>query len=267
MDHTYWHRQQQAEPLFPDLVWSRPQNRTQAGKLLIVGGNAHGFAAAGEAYSEAMKAGAGTARVLLPDCLQKTIGRVFEAGEYAPSTPSGSFSKQASAVLFDVSAWSDGVLLAGDFGRNSETAILLETFIAKYKNNLVITQDALDYFTKSAKLILSRKPITLVCSFAQLQKIGMSINYDKAFRFDMDFLRLVETLHDFTTRHPSTIVVKHLENIFVASGGEISTTRLNEDQEIWRLRTAAKAAVWQIQNPTKIFEATTTALATVRDTQ
>ncbi len=73
--------------------------------MLIGGGNAHGFAAAGEAHGEAAKAGIGTARVILPDSLQKTVGKVFEAGEYAPSTPSGSFSQKALAELLDM-AWS-----------------------------------------------------------------------------------------------------------------------------------------------------------------
>lgn len=261
MDHTYWHRQTADKPLFPDLQWSRPENRAHAGKLLIVGGNAHGFAAAGEAYAESIKAGIGVSRVLLPDSLQKTVGRVFEAGEYAPSTPSGSFSKLSLASLLETAQWADGVLLAGDLGRNSETAILLETFTAKHPGALVITHDALDYFVKSPKTLLNQPSTTIVASFAQLQKIGMSAGYDKAFRFDMDFLKLVETLHDFTTKYPASIVVKHLKDIFIASAGQVSTTRLDEDQEIWRVKTAARVSVWQVQNPNKIFEATTTSLA------
>lgn len=260
MDHTYWHRQKAGEPLFPDLLWSRPENRAQAGKLLVVGGNAHGFAAAGEAFAMAMKAGSGTVRVLLPDSLQKTVGRVFEAGEYAPSTPSGSFSKLSLASLIEMSAWADGVLLSGDMGRNSETAVLLEAFASKYSGKLVITQDSLDYFIKSPKSLLNRPSTTLVASFAQLQKIGTNSSYYKAFTFEMDFLKLVETLHDFTTKYPVTIVVKHLKDIFVASAGQVSSTRLEQDQEIWRVNTAARVSVWQIQNPTKIFEATTSAL-------
>src|SRR4051812_45465462 len=129
----YWQKQAATEPLFSDLLWSRPENRAHAGKLLIVGGNAQGLAAPAAAYSAATEAGIGTARVLLPDSLQKTVGRVFEAGEYAPSTPSGSFSRNALAELLAMSNWADGVLLAGDFGRNSETAIMLEQLVAKYE--------------------------------------------------------------------------------------------------------------------------------------
>ncbi|MGC1176527.1 MAG: hypothetical protein WA843_00490, partial [Candidatus Saccharimonadales bacterium] len=71
MDHTYWHKQTAARPLFPDLLWSRPEHKAHAGKLLIVGGNAHGFAAPAEAYSQSQRAGVGVARALLPQPVKK----------------------------------------------------------------------------------------------------------------------------------------------------------------------------------------------------
>lgn len=254
----YWRKQTTDKPLYPDLLWSRPENKAQAGKLLVVGGNAHGFAAAGEAYAEATKAAIGTARVLLPDSLQKTVGRVFEAGEYAPSTPSGSFSQRALAELLTMGQWSDAVLLAGDLGRNSETAILLEQFISKYSGQLTLTKDAADYFTKMPSALLARRDTLLVLSFAQLQKIAVSVRFAAAFIFDMDFLRLIEALHEFTQQHQTAIIIKHLQTIFVAVNGQVSTTKLPKDPETWRVQTAARAAVWWLQNPAKPFEALTT---------
>lgn len=256
----YWLKQTADEPLFPDLMWSRPENRRQAGKLLIVGGNAHGFAAAGDAYSTATKAGIGTCRVLLPDSLQKTVGRVFEAGEYAPSTPSGSFSKRSLAELLSMSQWADAILLAGDFGRNSETAVVLERFIDKYEGRLTIAKDGADYFIKAPAQMLEREDTLLVISFAQLQKLASGARSTTAFTFDMDLIRLVDALHDFTERHPTAIIVKHLDTIFVSLGGKVSTTKLAEDKEIWRVRTAASSTVWWLQNPSKPFEALTTAV-------
>lgn len=257
----YWVKQTADRPLYPDLLWSRPENKRHAGKLLIAGGNAHGFAAAGEAYSEAVKAGIGSARVLLPDSLQKTVGRVFEAGEYAPSTPSGSFSQKALAELQAMSVWADAVLLAGDFGRNSETAILLEKFITKYPGQLTLTKDAADYFIHTPDLLLGRENYLLVLSFAQLQKLATNARFSSAITFEMDFLRLIDALHEFTLDHQATIIVKHLETIFVAAGGQVSTTKLSDDLEIWRVKIAAHASVWRLQNPSKNFEAITAALA------
>ena len=114
---------------FPDLHWSRPENRLHAGKLLVIGGNLHGFAAPAEAYSEADKAGAGAVRVLLPDATQKLIGKFVPEAEYAPSTPSGSFAQLSLNEWLISSSWADHVLLAGDLSRNSETAIVIEKFL------------------------------------------------------------------------------------------------------------------------------------------
>lgn len=261
---NYWQRQEPDKPLFPDLLWSRPENRMQAGKLLIVGGNVHGFAAAGDAYAAATASGIGTARVLLPDSLQAAVGKVFEAGEFAPSTPSGSFGRRALAESLAMSEWSDGVMLAGDFGRNSETAVMLEHLVAKYERQLTITKDAVDYFIKSPGGLLEREKTLLVISFGQLQKLASASGSTTAFTFDMDLLRLVDALHEFTLGHQVSIIVKHLDTIFVAVSGQIVSNKLSEEMEVWRVVTAAEAAVWWLQNPSKPLEALTTSLVADR---
>jgi len=260
MQSEYWHKQASDKPLFPDLLWSRPENRQLAGKLLIIGGNLHGFAAPAEGFQEATKAGVGVARVLLPEALQKTVGSAFEAGEYAPSTPSGSFSQKSLNEFLQASQWAESVLLTGDLGRNSETAILLEKFAEKYAGPLAITKDAADYFTGIPQKVLHRPDTLFVVSLAQLQKLASSAGFTKPFTFNMDLLRLVETLHEFTSTYATSIVVKHLDTLYVATGGEVSTTKLAEDKETWRVITAAHAAVWWLQNPGKPFEALTTAV-------
>ncbi len=262
MERTFWHRQTADKPLFPNLLWSRPENKLHAGKLLVMGGNAFGFVEPAEAFSAAEAAGAGTVRMLLPDSMRTFIGPTFTAGELAPTTPSGSFSQKALGELLPMAEWSDGVLLAGGFGRNSETAILLEKFIEKYSGQLTITQDAADYFTTTPVRVLARSNTTLVVSFAQLQKIATNVHYNTAFTFDTDILRLVDLLHDFSQKQQANIIVKHLENIFVAVNGQVSSTKLEKDLEIWRVKTAAAASVWWMQNPSKTFEALTTSLAT-----
>ena len=51
MAREYWQRQTSEKPLFADVLWSRPENRNLAGKLLIAGGNLYGFAAPAESVS------------------------------------------------------------------------------------------------------------------------------------------------------------------------------------------------------------------------
>lgn len=262
MELDYWHKQTPENPLFSDLLWSRPENTAHAGKLLIAGGNLHGFTNPAAAYAESQKAGIGVARVLLPDALQKTIGKVFEAGEFGPSTPSGSFSQRALGELLPMAAWADATLLAGDLGRNSETAILLEKFADKYSGKLAVTCDAADYFTGTPAAILTRPDTLWVISFAQLQKLAVGAKFTTAFTFDMDMLRLIDALHEFTIQHPAYIIVKHLDNIFTAAHGQVSSTKLQSELPVWRLKTAGRAAVWWLQNPGKPFEALTTSIIT-----
>lgn len=260
MDTSYWQKQTADKPLFPELLWSRPENRQFAGKLLIVGGNLYGFAAAGEAYAAAERAGVGVAHVLLPDALRKLVGHTLEMGEFTPSTPSGSFSQKALAELLPRAAWADGVLVAGDLGRNSETAILLEKFIAAYHGQLILTKDAVDYITASPQTLVGRPETTLVLSFAQLQRLAMQAKFSQAFTFSMDILRLVEALRTFTEQHPLSIVTKHHDSIFAASGGNVSSTKLAADLDVWRVRAAAYASVWLVQNPSRTYPALTTAV-------
>ena len=70
---SYWQKQAPGKPLFPDIEWNKPEQRSQAGRLGIVGGNKLGFVGVGEAYSVALGAGAGEVRALLPDVLKRSM--------------------------------------------------------------------------------------------------------------------------------------------------------------------------------------------------
>lgn len=250
----YWHKQG-SEPLFPDLLWSRPENKAQAGKLLIIGGNSFGFAAVGEAYAVATKAGVGTCRVLLPEAVRKVVGPVMEHADFAPSNPSGGFAQNALSEWLAHAEWADAVLLAGDMGHNSETAIVLEKFLKKYKGMVVLTGDTLDLALSTPDVVYARSGTLAVASMAQLQKLGTAARVTAAFRLGMDLVQLVEALHEFTTQHPIHIITKHHEQMVVAVDGQVSTTKLSPDLDVWRSKTAAAAGVWWLQNSEKPFEA------------
>jgi len=260
MDRDYWLRQKPGTPLFPELEWSRPEHKAAAGKLLVVGGSAHGFAAPAAAYAEAVKAGIGTARVLLPSAVQKIVGRVLENGEFAPSNLSGSFSQKALNELLIYANWADGVLLAGDLSRNSEVAIMLEKFLAKSSAPVTLTKDAVDYITAAPHTVLQRPGTLLVLSLAQLQRLAIASKYPVPIAFSMDLLHVVEWLHGYSAQFAPYLVIKHLSTVFVAVNGQVSTTRVPELWPVWRVRMAAYAATWWVQNPTKVLESLTTAV-------
>ena len=258
MADTYWLKQS-AKPLFPDLHWSRPENKPQAGKLLVIGGNAHGFAAPATAYGAALKAGIGSSRVLLPDKLQKTLGKLMPEAEFAPSTLSGSFSKKALAQLLDSAQWADGVLLAGDFGRNSETAILLDSFLDKHEGQVTLAQDGLDYFLDPNSPLIERVDTLGVINLGKLQKLAKHNRPATPVLHSMMLAELVEILHDWTTGKPGSLITRHADNFIAASGGQVSTTPALQESN-WQIELAAYASVWWLQQPQKAFEALTTAI-------
>lgn len=258
MKPEYWLRQELGKPLFPELEWSRPQNRMHAGKLLVIGGNAHGFAKPAEAYGEALRAGAGTVRALLPDAIQKIVGAIVPEADFAPSTKvSGSFSQKALGEFLAASAWADGVLVAGDLGRNAETAILLEKYLTKSPADITLTQDAVEYATSAPHTVLNREHTLLVLSLSQLQHLGVAAKITKPARLGMDLLHLVQWLHDFTTQYKPFIITTHHDNIIVAVNGKISTTKLAAPPNHWRLKAATHASIWWLQNPSQPFKALT----------
>lgn len=264
MTAEFWQKQAADQPLFPDILWSRPENRQAAGKLLIIGGNSHGFAVPAQAYQTAINSGIGSARVLLPDVLQKTVGPVMAEGEFAPSTPSGGFGKDALNEFLTQANWADGVVLGGELGRNAETSILLEQFVQKYDGPLAITRDAVDYFYHQPALIAERTDTAIVLSLSQLQKLGVALHFGTPFLLSMGLMLLVQALHDFTTQYPAVIITKELDTIVVAQGGRIVTTKLaagpSEGDDPWRVPTATAATVFWLQNPAKPLEAMATSL-------
>lgn len=243
------------KPLFPDMLWSRPENKRFAGKLLIIGGHGQSFNAVSEAYSAAGKAGAGAVRVIVPDKLRKLLLKLFPEAEFAPSTDIGSFSRPALDMFIDVSKWADGVLLAGDFGRNSETAVLLESFIEKYSGPSALAGDALDYFCASPlRAETTRRPNTLLIgSISQMQKMAEP----NLIQQSADFIKIIEQISAWAQNIKPTVITEHSSQLITAVGDNISTTP--KRGPVSNVDLAAYAIVWWLQQPKKHFEAVTSA--------
>ena len=260
MEHPYWHKQTAEKPLYPDIEWSKPQQRSQSGRLAIIGGNNLGFAGVAEAYQLTLKTGVGEVRVLLPDALKKNIPASMTEVIYGATNPSGSLSRDAITQMKATSDWATGVLLIGDAGRNSETAILYENFIHEYKGPLTITRDAIDLIKNSSSALVERPNTLLVASFAQLQKLFQAVYYPKVLTFSMQLTNLVEAIHKFTISYPISIAVFHKDTLLIASGGEVTTTPWDDPMKIWRGATASNAAVYWLWNPSKPLESVTASL-------
>lgn len=254
MSQEYWQKQGQ-EPLFPNLLWSRPETQRGAGKLLIIGGQAQEFANVAECYASAERAGAGTIRVLMPDSTRKLTGNLPSI-EYAPSNQSGSFAREALGALLDASQWADGVLLAGDLGKNSETGLMLENFLLKYFGPLLVTSDARSSLPTTYKDILSRENTVLIINLAGLQKVAAELKLTEPITSTTGNIKLAESLHTISMHHPATIIYLQNDTAWTSSKNRISSTPCQAPENA----IATSITVWFIQNPHKVFESATTAL-------
>lgn len=259
--HPYWRQQIPGTPLFPDVQWNKPERRNLAGKLGIIGGNKLSFASVADSYQTALATGAGHARVLMPDVLKSSIPASLTDVIFAPSNPSGSLSREALPALQALGQWSDLVLMIGDAGRNSETAILYEQFLRAYTGQLVITRDAVDLIKNDAQAIVERPETLLVVSFAQVQKLFQLVYYPKVLTFSMQLSGLVEALHKFTITYPCTIMTLHKDTLIIAHDGEVITQTWQEPMAIWRGTVATRAACYQLWNRAQPLAATATSVA------
>lgn len=261
MQFDFWHKQTPGSPLFSDIEWQRPEQKSLAGRLLIVGGNKLGFAAVAQAYSDAANAGVGECRAILPVALKPVIDKLALDCLFVPDNPSGGISKDALPTLEASAAWADALLLIGDTGRNSETAITLEHLLSRSSKPALITRDAVDLLRSNTSELLQRPNTAFVVSLAQLQKMFQAVYYPKTILFSMQLTTLVETLHKFTISYPIILVVFHQNQLIVAHDGRVSSTPWEEVMMVWRGSVAAKASVYWLQNLTSPFEAITTSLA------
>lgn len=265
MDFDYWQRQTAENPLYPDIEWQKPEQKALAGKLLIIGGNAHGFAAVAQAYQDAVHAGVGECRVVLPDALKKSIDPQAFDCMFVPTNHSGGITKDALNPLKAATAWADALLFIGDAGRNSETTIVYEQLLTAFPDKpTFITRDAADLLKGMWPQLLAQASTTFVITLAQLQKLFQAVYYPKTILFSMQVAQLVETLHKFTVTYPLTMVVFHQNQLIVAQNGKVTTTPWDEPMLIWRGSVAAKATVYSVHHPSDRLAAITASLVSTK---
>lgn len=252
---SFWQTQSSTKPLFPDIEWSKPEQKAHAGKLTIIGGNKLGFIAVSDAYALAHELGAGQLRAVLPDALRKSFPASISDAVFIPSNASGGFSKDAIPEILAAANWADVTLLVGDMGRNSETAMACERLLDSFSGHLVITRDAVELLKPVAERVVNRDKTTLVMSFAQVQKLFQSVYYPRILSFSMQLMQFADALHKFTITYPATVVTFHQNHLVVAHGGSVITQEFDEPMAIWRGLTATKAACYLLWSPAKPLEA------------
>ena len=259
MNLDYWQKQDPGAPLFPDILWEKPERRDLAGKLLIVGGSDGGIHDVAQSFAATKDAGIGEVRALVPESL-RPITKHIEGIDFLPATKTGNFAHNANDQLLFIAGQIGGVLLPGNIGRNSETAMLLADLLHSYNGKLSITKDAIDALYGEANNLLKRPNTLLVVSFAQLQRLAKEVKSQIIFRSDLDFLIFIERLHDFSLQHPAMIITKHHSQMLFAFNGKIVTTDRKDLSELWCVDVASKAIVYWLQHPNSPEQAIGTSL-------
>lgn len=250
----YWLKQTIEKPLFSDLLWSKPENKMHAGKLLIIGGSTNGFAHTVGCFMEANAAGAGIVKVLIPDSTKKLIGQHNEDIIFGSSTKSGGFAQSALGEFIESSNWADAVLLSGELGNNSDTTILFEKFLDNYSDSLIISGDAFDFCHSFFNKLLRNHGVTFILDINKLQKLAVAAKVTKPVTSKISLVNLIQVLHEMTELNNANIVIEFSNFIIIASQGFVSTTNIVKKENL-QIKLSANTSVWFMQNKTKIFEA------------
>lgn len=246
----YW-RKQESEALFTEVEWNRPEQKNQAGKMAIIGGNSLGFAAVPMGFVAAERMGVGEVKALLPDVLRRKIP-TSSGVDFAATNASGGFSKEALVEMRALGQWADVAVVLGDLGKNSETAVVMEEFLSEPRR-VVVTRDAVDLVMNSAGKLVEREGTILVLTMGQLQKLLRTVYYPKVVTFSMQLVNLVEVLHKFTITYPVGVMSFHQEHLIAASGGEVVTMKLSDTKysplTLWSGEVAVRTAGYWMWNP------------------
>lgn len=255
----FWSKQDENTPLYEDIIWSRPENKKLAKKIVVAGGNGNSFMHVAACYQFVTDAGIGDCKVVLPDKLQRIVGSSIDNVVFLPSDHSGGISKDASVMMHEYSEWGDGVFLAGDLGAGSETTRFIEKFVGGTSKPLILSGDSLDVFSDSPEHIFNKENTLLVATFRQLQKMAPRLGVEAPLKHDMDLVQLVSTIHEITKERETMLVTHHDGKSIVSMYGEVSTTPAKMSPN-WQDETASKSAVYFLQHPEKPFQAVTTSL-------
>lgn len=262
-DLSYW--QKQTKPLFADLAWNIPEQKT--GRLGLIGGSSQGFnftIRTAEFIGKTFPVR--DLPILLPTTLRTKLPPLPNLN-FAPATDTGSFAQ--SPLLSEFITINDYTLITGDLSKNSATAIALTDALLPANSSLepphiLLARDTIDLLTPSMEQLLMNPNLTLFASSAQLQKVFRAVYYPKMIMLSAPLLPTLEALHKFTLTYPVTILTFHENQLITAHDGHVITTPLTSTTysplSLWSGELAAKIAAFNLYNPTKPLEATTAAL-------
>ncbi len=126
-------------------VRDRKSHKGTFGRVLIVGGSTGMTGAARMAARAAIRAGAGMAKLIVPEKLRPAVAasELEVMVEGAQDTDSGNFSRLALHRLLELTEWADCVCIGCGVGRHPQTLELVRDFIAKCALPVILDADGI----------------------------------------------------------------------------------------------------------------------------
>lgn len=243
----YW--LQQAEPLYPKILWNRPVSRHGAGRLLIAGGHAQSFSGPTALYQLAQAAGIGECTVALPDSLLKLLagspGTAFVA-----SSASGSLGREALGQLLELSEEADAVALGLDLSNNSETSLLIECLLQETDRPVAAFAEALSLLPYNLSNLTGRPGNLLIMTMPELFKLANLLEVPLTIRPDGGLVARVEVVQALAGAIAADVVVFGPETIVAAGGEPIVTPASPHLSRLPALYYAVLSVFW-LQNQTQ----------------
>lgn len=223
----YWTQYKKETDLGID--FERPDQKTLAGRLLVLGGQANSFFVVANAINTAEKEKIGDVKALMPDSLSKKIPN-NDRVVFLPSDKSGGFSETATSLALNSLTQADAMIVIGDMGKNSETIKFLDELLIKNEKDILLMRDAVDLAISGDNVEnwLEKGNIVLFVSIAQFKKILKAVYYPKVINITAPVMQLIEVVHKFTLSYSLTLVIPYGGFIILAKNGKVMSVKMNQ---------------------------------------
>lgn len=146
--------QTQDSPAFPNILWSLPETKVQAGNLLVIGGHSNGMHGLSKAVQAANSVAPIHLKIITPDKLRNLLsGNEFV---FAKSTNLGSLDNSSWQEINPMLNWADCVLFPGNLSNNSSTQLLVDRIISSIRCPKILVGDASNRLVSSGAVYILR---------------------------------------------------------------------------------------------------------------
>ena len=239
---------QEAQCLFPKIMYNRPVTKHAAGRMLLVGGHASQFSLPTSIHQVAMAAGIGECNVALPDNLAKVLSGA-PGTFFVPSSPSGSLGRAALGRILELAEEADAVAIGASLSNNSDTAMLTERLLTDIKRPLILFDDALKAAQHNIAQITDNPDALVILTMAEVFKLCGQLRIPINIRPHAGLINKLEIVRDLKTASRCSYAVFGTE-IIAATDTDFVVTPVNYRLSLNPAVFYGVLGTFWLQNPT-----------------